>query len=283
MDQVVDKVPYMQFQLFRGPYACKFKDGRFRPETSLEPESFFLGDPLTCFAGHVAPQHALPMASVETLLSQNDELRHFHSEHARRLETVWTQGQGSSRSWEVSPMDAENLYCPKFQMAGAGTIDLAGLTEVERFEEALQQIHPRRAHQWWSWFRISGVTCKMLQEHGRDAESRRRIWEAHMQWASEYPEFTAEENLEFVEKGIGRRVSGIGLLMRLVKFDNPEAVVRFDIWKHNMRGDGADDREEVVSLEAPSVAEVTPGVVPVVAEPLRQAEATSEGALGGAR
>lgn len=228
--RVVDRVPYSQFQLFRGPYACKLSRGELRADTCLEPEGHFRSDPLAYFASHTNPAYALPLPPISELLAENEEVRHYHTRHAERVAAVMPGGE----TYSVSPQDLANLYDPQFQQGGGGIIDFAGLTDLEKYETALPWTHPGRASQWWSWFRISGVTRTLLEQYSGDAAARKRIWEAHFAWSRHYAHFDADENVHVVEKSSGRRVSGLGLLMRLVQFDNPSMELRTSTWRHQV-------------------------------------------------
>jgi len=222
--RVVDPAVYSKFQLFRGPYACKLKSGLLRPETKLEPEDCFRSDPLAVFAGRIEQDYALELPPVSQLLRNNEVLRHHHE--TKRWQIMASSVTPGAPSDGVSPQDQALLYDLGFQRKDGGTIDLAGLSDLEQFEQTLRYIHPDRASQWWSWFRISGVTCKMLQRYAHDPEARRRIWEAHFAWSRSYPGFDAAENVDMVENAYGKRISGLPLLMRLVHFDNPNRLVR---------------------------------------------------------
>jgi hypothetical protein len=209
LERVVDHVPYTRFQNFRGPYACKHQDGQLRLETQLRPEVLFEQSELSGFAGHVDPSRALPLPSIDEMLTLNPELRELSSRQ-RKL---------GGESGSIQDMA---LYSSIFQRPGSGTLDLSGFPEIERYEEALKWLNPERAIQWWSWFRICGVTYSMLKMHGDSAEKRDRIWSAHHAWSSQYSGFTVQENVMMVEKCQGRRISGLSLLMNLLRFDNPD-------------------------------------------------------------
>jgi len=220
--RIVDPVPYTTFQLFRGPYACKLASGRLLPETRLEPEGYFRSDPLAAFAARVESDYALAFPPLAQLLNENEELRYHH-------ETKWERIGASFRGSRegISPQDQVSLYNLAFQKPDGGAdIDLMGLTDVEQFELTLQSIHPERSCQWWSWFRICGVTFQMLENNSHDPAARRRIWDAHFKWSRGYPGFDAEENIDMVEKSRGKRTSGLPLLLRLAQFDNPNRLVR---------------------------------------------------------
>lgn len=217
LEKVIDKVPYSSFQNFRGPYACKLKDGALRLETQLKPAEYFGNCELSCFASNVDVDRALPLPSVSDLLEANEELKHYYEQHANR---VMASGSDGCSMTDLA------MYESSFQRGGGGIIDFAGIPPLEVYEEALQWLHRDRAMQWWSWFRICGVTWSMLETHGRCKEARDRIWKAHHAWSSQYSHFTAEENVEMVERCQGKRVSGLPLLRRLVCFDNPEMEVR---------------------------------------------------------
>jgi len=221
---LVDRMPYTKFQPLRGPYACKLKDRELHTDTQLVPEdSFFQSDPLTCFAGYVEPSYALPMPPLAQLLQWNRDISDFEKQHRERIAAP---DGGKS----ISPQDAANLYDSAFQQPQGGILDLAGQDDIAVYEQALKWIHPERALQYWSWFRICGVTCSMLEQHADDAAAQTRIWGAHRSWSSSYPHYSDEENLQTVEKARGKRPSGVALLRRLVRFDNPNMDIRFAIW-----------------------------------------------------
>mmetsp|Transcript_18530 Transcript_18530/g.58048 ORF Transcript_18530/g.58048 Transcript_18530/m.58048 type:complete len:480 (+) Transcript_18530:3-1442(+) len=235
LSKLVDRVPYSRFQLFRGPYACKLAAGQLRRETSLEPESWFRGDPLTCFAGHVEPYYALDLPNVQRILEWNPELRDLHMTHQRHVGDAAVEGPR-----QISPQDLASLYMESFrQRAVGGFIDFAGMTDLEQYEAALEWLHPDRASQWWSWFRISGVTCSMLERYEDNRAAQDRILRAHMRWASAYPTFSEEENLDMIRNSAGRRVSRLHLLLNLVRFDNPGMQVRTSTWQWCGRTAGA--------------------------------------------
>jgi hypothetical protein len=218
LERVVDTVPYTQFQNFRGPYACKIKNGELRLDTQLLPdEDFLTNNELSFFASHTDSHQALELPTVDELLEHNAELREYYEHHANRI-----MASGSS----APSMQDFALYETVFQQRGGGMLDFGGKPELEIYEEALRCLHPERACQWWSWFRISGVTHTILEKYGKDAEARRRIWRAHNAWSSQYSDFDAQENIDMVEKCRGKRVSGLPLLMRLVRFDNPDMEMR---------------------------------------------------------
>eukprot|EP00931_Biecheleriopsis_adriatica_P075415 TRINITY_DN49282_c0_g1_i1.p1 TRINITY_DN49282_c0_g1~~TRINITY_DN49282_c0_g1_i1.p1 ORF type:complete len:471 (-),score=82.66 TRINITY_DN49282_c0_g1_i1:73-1485(-) len=224
LDRLVDRVPYSKFQLFRGPLACKLKQGELRYDTRLEPEDFFISNELTCFAGHIDTDYSLELPPLAKLLEWNQELRHHHEKQSRRV--------FSCTDTLPSVQDQSVLYQERFQRRlHSNKLDLAGLTPVEQFEACLERLHPDRAEDWWSWFRICGVTCRLLEEYGANEEVRRRIWKAHMDWSSAYPWFEEDENVDMVLKAQGRSSSGIGLLMKLVRHDNPDLDVRTTLWR----------------------------------------------------
>mmetsp|Transcript_116921 Transcript_116921/g.212751 ORF Transcript_116921/g.212751 Transcript_116921/m.212751 type:complete len:538 (+) Transcript_116921:68-1681(+) len=223
LERLVDRVPYTKFQCFRGPYACKMKDGELRPETQFVPESFFENDQRSCFASYVNRDWALELAPVNDLLQWNEELRHHHETYMSRMP--------SSMGGMPSHQDQLCLYDPMFQQPGGGCWDFAGLPNLEVYEELLRWLHPERAKQFWSWFRICGITFTMLEEYQDKPEARERIWRAHHAWSSRYDYFTESENVEQVEKSRGKRVSGLVLLKKLVRFDNPDMQVRFSTFE----------------------------------------------------
>lgn len=223
LDRIVDRVPYTRFQLFRGPFACKLKTGELCFDTRLQPEGFFRNDELTCFAGHTNSDYSLPLPSLSELLEWNKELEDHHS---RQLERVHNRGGGTSLGH-----GREALYRDCFlKRHQQGQMDLAGKTPVEQFEDCLQRLHPDRASDWWSWFRISGVTFKLLEDCGLEDSARARIWKAYVDWSRCYNGFDMDENIDMVSKARGKRVSGMKFLVALVQHDNPGLEVRSSLF-----------------------------------------------------
>jgi len=231
LQELVDPMPYMRFQLLRGPYACKLKHGRLAKDTQLAPEGYFRSDPLAYFAGYVNHDYALTLPSVEELLAWNEEVRELHA--FRRDQVVMATRDGS---WPVSPLDERNLYLPEFQRRiGGGVIDFAGMTDLELYEEALQWLHGDRASQWWSWFRITGVTSKMIMRYRYNRTACDRIWRAHMAWSSQYPHFDERENIDMVEAGVSKNVSGLRLLLQIIRHDNPQFELLLETWQRKAK------------------------------------------------
>jgi hypothetical protein len=218
LEVLVDRVPYTKFQLFRGPNACKLSLGELRRSTRLVPEEYFMGDPLTCFTGYVNKDYALQLPSLSHLLGSNEELRKYHERQIRRVPVC-------------SGIDQTNLFVERFEYRQKrGKLDLAGLPPIEQYEVCLDHLHPERASDWLSWFRICGVTFSMLEQFGHDQTARIRIWDAHCKWSSQYLDFDEAENEQMVHQARGKRVSGLGLLMQLVQHDNPLLQVRESTW-----------------------------------------------------
>lgn len=215
LKEVVDRVPYMSFQLLRGPYACKVQDRIYLKDTQFRPQELYKHDPMTCFAGRAVREYALPLPQVEQLLDWNEEVRHFHQLQKSRAGIFGTEGLA----------DHTLLYDSSFQMDGGGILDLAQFP-VDVYEAALPWLHRERASQWWSWFRICGMTCFMLEHHGWCEANRARIWRAHHAWSSSYAYYSHAENEQMVHMAIGKRMPGLQLLICLVRFDNPCVRVR---------------------------------------------------------
>jgi len=227
LQELVDPMPYMRFQLFRGPYACKLKHGLLARETQLAPEGYFRSDPLTYFAGYVNHDYALTLPSVEELLAWNETVRELHAFRRDQVAIATRDGP-----WTVSPLDERNLYLPEYQRrTGGGVIDLAGMTDIEMYEESLQWLHEGRASHWWSWFRISGVTCRMLTRYRYNATARDRIWRAHMAWSRQYLHFDELENQRMVQAAFNKQTSGLRWLLQVVRHDNPQFDVRLETWQ----------------------------------------------------
>jgi len=230
LDLLVDRHPYTRFQLFRGPRACKLKDGSLRPETRLEAEVPFRDDPLAFFASRVNPDVALKLPTVQELLEKNEEVRQLHEQQRARLAAARRHGGPRLEN----PEDRSRLYMHGFQQQGSGVLDFAGLTDLEQYEQALQCLHPDRASQYWSWFRVSGVTCQMLQRYGGNLEAQQRVWDAHFNWSRNYATYDEEENIELVQRASGKRLPDQRLLLRLAAFDNPGMEVRLAPWQHRL-------------------------------------------------
>jgi len=227
LQELVDPMPYMRFQLLRGPYACKMKHGKLAKDTQLAPEGYFRSDPLTYFAGYVNHDYALTLPSVEQLLAWNEEVRELHE--FRREQLVMAT---RDNSWTVSPLDERNLFLPEFQRrTGGGVIDFAGMTDLEQYEESLRWLHEDRASQWWSWFRVSGVTCKMIMRYRHNRAACDRIWRAHMAWSSQYQHFDEQENIDVVAAGTSKPVSGLRLLLQIIRHDNPQYELCLETWQ----------------------------------------------------
>lgn len=227
---VVDCAPYMRFQLLRGPFACKLKDGLLRPDTCLVPddEEYFRNDPLSCFAGYVDEDFNLPMLTLEKLMEIKPELQETQLQTCDAVARV----NGSIASlpdageWGPSLHDQTLLFVEEFQMQGCNrSQDLSCMNPVEVYETTLEMLHPGRASQWWSWFRICGVTYSMLERYNDDSEARDRIWQAHHNWSRSFLRYSEEENVDAVLSSQGKRVSGLQLLVKLAKWDNPDVNV----------------------------------------------------------
>merc|ERR1711874_770181 len=100
----------MSWQLFRGPYACKLAGGALQRDTCLEPDDGLAGDPLSFFARFVDPDRALPLPSLERLLTWNAALREAVEKKRTRISLL-------SRGLEdgISPQDWAQLYLKEFQ------------------------------------------------------------------------------------------------------------------------------------------------------------------------
>ena len=119
LQRLVDGAVYKPFQLLRGPYACKMDEkGNVIGSSKFEPETVFRKDELTCFAGYVRPDYALPLRSVDEILSQHEALLQEDEQELPR--------------WSQDPA----LYSSEFRWNSRrqGFLDLAGLTKLERYE-----------------------------------------------------------------------------------------------------------------------------------------------------
>ena len=75
LQRLVDSAVYKPFQLLRGPYACKLdKKGQVVGSSKFEPQEVFRKDELTCFAGYVREDYALPLPSIDEILQQHEAL-----------------------------------------------------------------------------------------------------------------------------------------------------------------------------------------------------------------
>jgi len=224
LKEVVDCAPYHKFQTFRGPFACKLKNGIFLKTSQLIPESYFQGDPLSCFASRTEANYRLTTPKPDRLLEWNEE--------ARKMSEMRGGFRSEQREGFSSMVDELLLFDSGFQNVGeAAALDFAGYFPVDFYERALKLLHPDRASQWWTWFRVCGVTYSLLDAHGHDATLRQRIWKAHHQWAGTFHRYSFAENEMIVLKCAGKRVSGLALLRRLVRFDNPDVRIRMSLDK----------------------------------------------------
>lgn len=170
------------------------------------------------------PDISLAIPPLEDLLAWNEALQKISMQSSHNLFRLGGAG--------MNPQDSICLYIDEFQhRSEGGRIDLAGLMAVEKFEKALQHIHKGRAAQWWSWFRICGVTSTMLHEYAYDEEARNRIWRAFHVWSRQCAHYDEGENVDMVLKASDKKVSGLLLLLRLVEHDNPGSQVRLDQWQ----------------------------------------------------
>lgn len=183
LGQVVDRHPYSSFQLFRAPYACKLRASGYAAETALEPEALPHGSELALFASHCDAALAAPLVPLEARLA--DPL----------LEGIdgW-RARASHGGCTTAPLDAIALWDPAFQQGRARRIDLRSLHPVQQFEASLGHLHPQRATQWWTWFRLCGICCQLLEQYSHDQHLSDQTWAAFVQWSSQYPHFDEEEN-----------------------------------------------------------------------------------------
>ncbi|CAE7719030.1 unnamed protein product [Symbiodinium pilosum] len=183
----------------------------------MEPEEPFYGDELTYFASYAQPAYALKLPSMEQLTTWNPSIA-LASEESKAARNSFQR-------------EDTNLFDPQFrQDSAARALDLAGLTTLERYEACMQMLHPDRACDWYSWFRISGVTATMLNRYDHDDLARKRIWNAHCEWSCNYPNFCEQENFEVVLQAQQKVTPGIKILLELLRHDNPNLQVREHAW-----------------------------------------------------
>lgn len=180
--KVVDLQVYSKFQLFRTLYASKLDAGtsRLRPETALQPVSGypFRGDDLTCFAGHVAQRHKEPLLlSPCELLQKDPHLLQLLKEEAHRRAIGKRGGNGgpSAPGCDIALEISEFIVVKKEETSSSSAVDddllLAPRIDFSairrpstRFRVALHNIHPGRGNQFWSWFRLAGVTYHEMEQ-----------------------------------------------------------------------------------------------------------------------
>lgn len=214
LQKLVDRNVYKPFQLLRGPYACKLHRKEVMESSRFEPEGFFDHNELTCFAGYVQPDYALALPSLAEIMEQNkDSLQELGDDE--------------------DPTFAKDLslFNEDFRRHLGGVLDLAGLTQLERYEVLLDHLHEDRADDWKSWWYISGITCHMIQSYVHCEEAQDRAWRAHCRWSSQSWKFDELENWDRVEKAMNApRLPTLRSLIRLVQNDNPEMQVRENLW-----------------------------------------------------
>ncbi|CAE7287853.1 unnamed protein product [Symbiodinium necroappetens] len=216
LKHVLDGAVYKKLQLLRGPWACKLKGGHIDTATRMEPEEPYWGDDLTCFASYVQPDYALELPCM--------------NEIAERNPLVGRILQDSAHSSFLRRED-NSIFSPDFQtQLGPKFLDLAGLTQLERYETCMELLQPERACDWWSWFRVSGVTSTMLDKYHDNDAARQRIWDTHCRWSGQYPHFCEQENFEVVMKAQERRTPGIKFLVEVLEHDYPGLEVRQEAW-----------------------------------------------------
>jgi len=216
LKHVLDAAVYKKLQLLRGPWACKLKGGNIDTATRMEPEEPYWGDDLTCFASYVKPEYALELPSMDEIVERNPLVKSILQDSA---------ASSFDRREDAS------IFSPDFQtQSGPKFLDLAGLTQLERYETCMERLQPERACDWWSWFRVSGVTSTMLDKYQDDDVARQRIWDTHCRWSSQYPNFCEQENLEIVMKAQERRTPGVKLLVEVLEHDYPGLEVRQEAW-----------------------------------------------------
>jgi len=221
LKRLVDCAVYRSFQLFRGPFACKLKNQEIVRSSGFEPEEFFRYDQLTCFAGYVQPDYALQIPSMEMILEEHQELLQGGDEDSH------------SSSWKK---EDPALFSEHFQHRFShGSLDLAGLTKLERYQALLQLLSPERADDWSSWFYVSGVTCNMLRDYNYCQEAQEQIWHLHCSWSGQSFKFDEEENWErILAADTAARLPSLRGLLNLVKHDNPQLQVRDNLWPFHM-------------------------------------------------
>jgi len=218
LKNLVDRAPYKKLQLLRAPRACKLQGGLLDPETCMEPQEPFAGDELTFFASYVHEDYALELPTMQQLMDNNPSIaKHYH---------CWAR-EGRQRDDLLFSLDFHRPAIPD-------SLDLAALTDLERYEQCMPLLHPDRASDWSSWFRISGITATMLHKYEHDREACDRIWDAHCRWSSTYPHFDERENWDIVWQAMDRRTAGLRLLLELVRHDNPDLKVRELAWSFRL-------------------------------------------------
>jgi len=204
--EVVDPTPYSKFQLFRLPWSVKLSLQKGLVKESLfVPMQPYKNDWKTVFAGYTNAAYRRPLPKPKP----------WEHKRLRRL------GFRSGLS------DINCLYLEKFlQHENAGTFEFPE-DRVEAFRSALSKLNPARASHWWSWFRLSGVTYRLMhpKEFDDDTVENERAGEylkVFLEWSKQYPTYDESENLDMIYRCQGvKRISGGYMLRNLAMFDNP--------------------------------------------------------------
>ncbi|CEL96692.1 unnamed protein product [Vitrella brassicaformis CCMP3155] len=181
---VVDRHPYMKFQLFRAPYACKLKGGEYKKETTLLPQTdFYMHDNLTGFITYVCPDFAAVTDPTMDQLTQHNSVL----EEIRRM-TIWRgpglRFKGGHGGAGIPMADINSLYVPEFrQHLIRSTIDFRGLSYADQWSLGLRSINTMRASHFWSWFRLCGSCYTLMHRYESDPETRQRVLDAFLDWS----------------------------------------------------------------------------------------------------
>jgi len=204
--EVVDPNPYSKFQLFRLPWSVKLslKRGLIK-ESLFVPKQPFKDDWKTVFAGYTNPAYRRPLPVAKP----------WEPKRVRRL------------GFSVGLSDINCLYLEKFlQPEKAGTFEFP-VDNLEAFRVGLNLINPLRASHWWSWFRLCGVTYRLMHPvefNDNTVENARaeEYLQVFLEWSKQYPNYDECENLDMIYRCHGvKRISSGMTLRNVAMFDNP--------------------------------------------------------------
>uniref|UniRef100_A0A0G4HMM6 Uncharacterized protein n=1 Tax=Chromera velia CCMP2878 TaxID=1169474 RepID=A0A0G4HMM6_9ALVE len=220
-------------------------------------------DERTFFASFVEPLYASPSATtdIEEICARREDVRTVRELHQRSrggTAALWgfvkRPGSGAGGGG-----DSLNLFSPQFvkgkglerkgeregekasskrnKKSSPGAMDdledvsgtservvLAGLSDVAIFRTLLNDLHPSRASDWYSWFRVCGICWTLLESGKASEEATADTWEAFFAWSKQYTDFDEAENIKMVEKNEGRPFAwaqGRRTLLQMAEHDNP--------------------------------------------------------------
>eukprot|EP00397_Hematodinium_sp_SG-2012_P022945 GEMP01023813.1.p1 GENE.GEMP01023813.1~~GEMP01023813.1.p1 ORF type:complete len:257 (+),score=40.30 GEMP01023813.1:528-1298(+) len=200
LEDVVDRIPYSRFQLFRCPWAAKLSsEGLQRDTMFVPPKDQFRNNPNTVFVGYTKSTYRRPLPPP----------------------IPWTPRVIARQGFRAGLLDGNCLYLDRFLQTERDYVFHFDTDVAFSLRQALALLHPYRATHWWSWFRICGVIFRIYEEQ-INRGSKDEVMEAFLQWSQRYyPYFQRDENISMIMRCAGKRISGGYLLSQLVLFDNP--------------------------------------------------------------